>query len=313
MTEEQDRYEGAMLGLAIGDAVGWPVEFMSLDRIRARYGPGGIRDLESSDRHPAGTFTDDTQMSLALARGILSKGAESEESFIAEVAREFVAWARSPENDRAPGATCMSACQELARDLTWRAPGHNNSKGCGTAMRSAPIGLAWHGNEERIIRLANETSTLTHGHPTATAGSVATALLVGWALDGLSPLEMHERLLARTRPVSQEFAAKIAQVPTVLDQEPDSAYAVLGGAWVAEEAIACALYTFWRSPEDYRRTVLTAVNMNGDSDSVGCIAGAISGAFNGVEAIAAEWRAKVEQADELSKVAVALFEFARGR
>jgi len=302
-----------MLGLAIGDALGWPVEFLSLNAIRAKYGPEGIADLEPSRRHPAGTFTDDTQMSLALARAILSRGSGPEDAFITEVAREFVAWSCSPENDRSPGGTCMQACRQLACDLTWRAPGHNHSKGCGTAMRTAPIGLAWHGDEERIVRLAAKVSELTHGHPAATAGGVATALLVSWALDGVDPEEMLSRILRRTRPISEEFVAKVEMVASVLDQPPEKAFAVLGDAWVAEEAIACALYAFWRSPRDYRRSVLTAVNTDGDSDSVGCIAGAISGAFNGVEAIPADWRATVEGADHLVETARSLLDFALTR
>ncbi|MFH1747699.1 MAG: ADP-ribosylglycohydrolase family protein [Planctomycetota bacterium] len=313
MLDATGRYEGVMLGLAIGDALGWPVEFLPLDDIRANYGPDGITDLEPSQSHPAGTFTDDTQMTLAIGRAILSKGADSEGMFIGEVAREFVAWSRSPENDRAPGSTCMAGCRTLARDPDWSAPGHNNSKGCGTAMRSAPIGLAWHGDEERITRLASQVSELTHGHRTATAGGVATALLITWALDEISPEQMLPRLIQHTRPISEEFVAKVEQVHTVLDKEPESAYAVLGEAWTADEAIACALYAFWRSPRDYRRTVVTAVNMDGDSDSVGCIAGAISGAFNGVDAIPGDWRATIEQADYLVEVARALDDFASAR
>ena len=164
----QKRYEGSILGLAVGDALGYPVEFISLGEIRDRYGPDGITGLEPSRGHPAGTFTDDTQMSLAIARAILSRGHDTEEAFLSKVAQEFVAWSISPDNDRAPGITCMASCRDLAIDPSWRAMGHNDSKGCGTAMRSAPIGMAWHGDEDRIIRLASETSTLTHGHPAAT-------------------------------------------------------------------------------------------------------------------------------------------------
>jgi ADP-ribosylglycohydrolase len=151
--------------------------------------------------------------------------------------------------------------------------------------RPAPIGLAWHGDEERIVRLASQVSELTHGHPAATAGGVATALLVSWALDGVGPEGMLQQLVRHTRSISEEFAAKIEQVPTLVAREPESAYAVLGEGWVADEAVACALYAFWRSPRDYRRTVIMAINMDGDSDSVGCSAGAISGAYNGVDAI----------------------------
>ncbi|MFQ5502838.1 MAG: ADP-ribosylglycohydrolase family protein [Phycisphaerae bacterium] len=313
MIDMQQRYDGSILGLAVGDALGYPVEFMSLSEIRDQYGPDGITGMEPSRGHPAGAFTDDTQMSLAIARAILSSGHDTEEAFIAKVAEEFVEWSVSPDNDRAPGMTCMAGCRELALEPAWRAPGHNDSKGCGTAMRSAPIGLAWHGDEDRIIRLASETSTLTHGHPAATAGGVATALLVSWALDDLAPADMLQRLVECTRSISAEFVDKVEQVPGVLDAPPEVAYATLGEAWVADEAVACALYAFLRSPEDYRRTVQAAVNMNGDADSVGCIAGAISGAFNGVEAIPADWRETVVQPGMLSEVARGLFDFASGR
>lgn len=309
----RNHYEGCMLGLAIGDALGWPVEFMKLSEIRARFGSEGITDLHAMGVHPRGTFTDDTQMSLALARAILSHGNRPDSEFVTESAQQFILWSNSDENDRAPGNTCMAGCRALANNLNWRAPGNNNSKGCGTAMRTAPIGLAWHGDEDRITRMAAKTSELTHGHPAATAGGVATALLVSWALDGLPPDAMFDRLVERARPISKEFVEKLMQVPTVLQAEPEAAYRVLGGAWTADEAVACALYAFWRSPRDYRQTVITAVNMDGDSDSVGCIAGAISGVFNGVEEIPSAWRQDVEKRDELIKVAHALHGFADAR
>ncbi|MCB9849656.1 MAG: ADP-ribosylglycohydrolase family protein [Phycisphaerales bacterium] len=303
------KYEGAMLGLAIGDALGFPVEFLSLKSIRSRFGSEGITDLHPFARYPAGTFTDDTQMSLALARAILKKGNAAEHEFLTEVAREFVTWSRSPENTRAPGNTCMAACSELAADCSWRAPGNNNSKGCGTAMRSAPIGLAWHGDDDRIIRLASRTSELTHGHPCATAGSVAMALLTSWALDGMEPRDMYDRLVVATAPISRTFAAKLRQVPNVLDDAPASAYEELGDAWIAEEAVACALYAFWRTPSDYRQTVIAAANMDGDSDSAACIAGAISGAYNGITAIPEAWTQAVEDSTGLLTVAHALLGF----
>jgi ADP-ribosylglycohydrolase len=67
LAEWSNRYEGAMFGLAIGDALGWPVEFLSPDAISGQYGPDGTTDLEPSRKHPAGTFADDTPMSLAIA------------------------------------------------------------------------------------------------------------------------------------------------------------------------------------------------------------------------------------------------------
>src|SRR5262245_42890907 len=106
------RFRGSILGLAIGDALGHPTEFLSsLSAIRARFGPRGIAGFASVGGHPPGTFTDDTQMSIAvlraLARGGLTAGLEERMELLAE---EFVAWAKHPENDRAPGGTCLAGC-----------------------------------------------------------------------------------------------------------------------------------------------------------------------------------------------------------
>lgn len=89
---------------------------------------------------------------------------------------------------------------------------------------------------------------------------------------------------------------------------PDGAFDVLGDAWVAEEAIACALYCFLRSPKDYATTVLSAANCSGDSDSVACIAGGISGAYNGLAAVPERWRTRVENADLLLRTGAELWD-----
>jgi ADP-ribosylglycohydrolase len=109
-------------------------------------------------------------------------------------------------------------------------------------------------------------------------------------------------------PRSADFAACWARLPALLDAPPEVALseAGLGEGWVAEEAVASALYCVWRTPDDLRQTILTAANTDGDSDSIACIAGGISGARNGVEAIPASWRETVENAARLVEIADAL-------
>ena len=95
----EDRFQGCFLGLAIGDALGYPTEFLSLPQIQQRYGPAGIQDLAGN---PA-LHSDDTQTSLAVARSLIQAGQDGVENWMVAFAQEFVAWLRSPENDRAPG------------------------------------------------------------------------------------------------------------------------------------------------------------------------------------------------------------------
>ncbi len=301
-----DKHEGCIVGLAVGDALGFPTEFMDRRAIRARWGDEGVRDFETGGSHPPGTFSDDTQMTLAVARALLKAGDRPLEELMAEMGAEFVAWADSPDNDRAPGGTCMRACRLLASGAAWREAGRNDSKGCGTAMRSAPVGLYYYGDWPRLVEVATASSLITHGHPCATAGSVATAGLVSMALDGMEPADMVDSLCDLVVAISEEFVVAVRQVPGLLACSPDMALHELGQGWVAEEAVAGALYCFLRTPDDFAATVLAGANSDGDSDSIACIAGAISGAYNGADAIPRRWREQVENASGLREVAAQL-------
>jgi ADP-ribosylglycohydrolase len=254
-------FEGAILGFAIGDALGRPTEFISdLAELRDKFGPQGVTDFEP-DWHPAGAYTDDTQMSLAVARALIRAGDRPLDELMPVMAEEFVAWNRSPDNDRAPGTTCRAGCENLEAGVPWREAGVAESKGCGSAMRTAPIGLYYHDDEPRLVEVARASSLLTHGHPTALAAATGTALLVAWAVHHDDPRDYPSRLQDALGNMAgaSEMQALIARVPRVLAEPPDEVLVagVLGEAWTGDEAVASALYCFCRSPEDYRRTVLT--------------------------------------------------------
>ncbi|MBM3476977.1 MAG: hypothetical protein FJX75_27215 [Armatimonadetes bacterium] len=304
----KERFQGAIVGLAVGDALGFPVEFIGAEEIRRRYGPHGMTDFVPPRSHPLGAYTDDTQMSLGVAAALLRAGAAPDEEVLSTIASELLRWAESPENDRAPGSTTMSACRRLAAGRSWMESGIAESKGCGSAIRTAAIGLYYHRDRGRLIEIAGRSSIITHGHPCAVAGAVANALAVALALGSTPPEHFVPALIEATQDISSEFVAKLRQLPETLSMAPDGAFDVLGDAWVAEEAVACALYCFLRSPTDYAATVLTGANCSGDSDSVGCIAGGISGAYNGLAAIPERWRTCVENAEALLQTGTALWE-----
>lgn len=180
-----------------------------------------------------------------------------------------------------------------------------DSKGCGSAMRVAPIGLLYSAEPERVLELARAQALLTHGHDAGVEGAAAAALLVALATRGARPEEMYAAVADACAPRSADFAACWSKLPALLEAPPAVALSNdgLGEGWVAEEAVASALYCVWRAPDDFVRVVTTAATTDGDSDSLACIAGGIAGARAGADAIPDRWRRSLERSDELVRLA----------
>ncbi|MDA1231444.1 MAG: ADP-ribosylglycohydrolase family protein [Planctomycetota bacterium] len=145
----ESRSVGCIIGLAVGDAIGYPAEFRRRAQILAEIGADGINDFIalkdprfsrpffSCPDHPPGTFTDDTQMSIAVAESLLSGNVDDLDQLMEEMSRQFVAWAGASKNNRAPGGACMQGCGNLSLGVPWRDAGVPESKGCGSAMRQS--------------------------------------------------------------------------------------------------------------------------------------------------------------------------------
>ncbi len=305
MREEQ--YQGCIVGLAVGDALGYPAEFRSREQILREIGPEGITDfLTLKDarftrpfivgaNHPAGTYTDDTQMSIAVAEGLLALGKTSLDELMTEIGRLFVLWSESDKNNRSPGGTCMTGCENLRRGVPWREANVRDSKGCGSAMRVSPIGL-YYSDLETVALVARASSLLTHGHDAGVEGAAAGALMVALALRGADGAQIHREITERCGGRSRDFDACWSKVPEMIEEAPEVALSEegLGESWVAEEAVASALYCFWRHPDDYRTAILESVNTDGDSDSIAAIAGSVLGARLGITKIPHAWVERVE-------------------
>jgi ADP-ribosylglycohydrolase len=334
MMDRHDRYRGCLLGGAVGDALGAPVEFMSREEIVGRFGARGIREFVPAFGK-LGAITDDTQMMLFTAEGLLraflrgaTRGIVSIESVVARayvrwlatqgVTHEMVAsfeggWLMEQRElfaRRAPGSTCLAALTSL-RDVGDRAG--NESKGCGGVMRVAPVGMAFAGEDDigRTFDLASNIAAITHGHPTGYLAAGAFAVVVSAVLVG-NPLpaaiaEAKDQL--RRRQDHGETLGAIEQAEMLaasgahsFDQEQ------LGEGWIAEEALAIALFCALRA-EDFESGVVMAVNHDGDSDSTGAITGNILGAMHGVHAIPKRWLEPLELRAVIASIADDLAEF----
>ncbi|SHJ99838.1 ADP-ribosylglycohydrolase [Desulfatibacillum alkenivorans DSM 16219] len=299
MSNIDAKFKAILYGLAIGDALGFQVEFSKLPHIYERFGREGVTDLPED-----ALFSDDTQMTIAIAEALVKAGDKDLESIMAEVRREFIKWLHSPENNRAPGNACLIGVENMETGIHWSQSGVADSKGCGSAMRVAPVGYLYQNQPEKLKEVASATGICTHGHPTGDAACIGAAYLVKLALDGIDPGDMVPRLLEFTKGISQEFDEAILKITHCLDwDDEDEALSCLGEGWIGEEAVALALYCFLRYPNDYKKTVLRAANTNGDSDSIACVAGGISGAYLGLEAIPRDWISRIEKSEYLEDLA----------
>ena len=172
-------------------------------------------------------------------------------------------------------------------------------------MRVAAIGYLYQHDEARLREVAEASGLITHGHPAAVAASIAAAYAVKLALDGVNVAEYLPRIMLFVEGISEDFDAalyRVAHAGAWTDEE--AALDHIGQGWVGEEAVALALYCVIRYPDDYAACVRRAANSNGDSDSVACIAGGISGARLGLEAIPLVWRERCENRDYLRDLAL---------
>ena len=320
-----DHTSGVLYGAAYGDALAVPTEFLrDLGQIRARFAPNGPTTLH------AGRVTDDTQMMLAVGRALLDTPELTASAAEGPLRREFGAWLHDPENNRAPGVTCLNACRGLEQGKRWQEATVRGSKGCGANMRVQPA--AFISDATTRAAYAQFQAALTHGHPTGLAAADLTAQAIRLLLDGAAPADLpaalteyahtqrevyHEDWLGDLWTLAQapspaEFiargwdeclgvlqrleAALKAGVPA--DADPcDST----GEGWIAEEAFATGLLCFLLTPQDPLESLRRAAVTRGDSDSLACLAGSFAGAYLGAGAFPAGWKEQIEYTGELER------------
>lgn len=334
----RDRIKGCLMAGAIGDALGYEIEFISWNSIRKEFGEKGITDLVlDGDK---ARFSDDTQMTLFTNEGmIFGLWRSAERGISAEIEyyiyQAYLCWLRTqgyekrkkepleplwaPVSEllqepgmnklRAPGNTCLSAlCSE--RMGTIEKP-INNSKGCGGVMRTAPLGFM--GCWGKPVVTGAKAAAITHGHPG------------GWLPAGMLSDMVYRMIYGPDKPLTDVVDDSLNKVLELWDDYPETnafvamirnavrladtdipdvdAIHSIGGGWVGDEALAIAIFSCLRHPDNIREALISAVNHSGDSDSTGAIAGNILGTYLGYQAIPEEWIARIEMKDLILKQA----------
>ena len=318
------RQRGCLYGGAAGDALGYPVEFMSRTEIINKYGPYGIRSYELHGGEAR--ISDDTQMLLFTLEAIYlwrselrTKPDKALRTCLFDAYRD---WLYTQENygekkqrhkartrlylmpemhkRRGPGFTCI-------RSLQQKRPGSmvnpiNDSKGNGGVMRVAPIGFSFNRDEydiADIIRLGAESAALTHGHP---LGFIAAGMLAGL---------INEIIFAEPESLASAIKTALDMTARIFGDYPDmrtlidlislamklaveasddiAAIGALGDSQLAESTLAIAIYCALKYENDFCSAIACSVNINGDSDTVAAVTGNILGAWLGIDKIGSEW------------------------
>lgn len=332
-----NKFKGCLIGGAVGDALGYAVEFLPASAIFRKYGENGIADYAL--HHGVAEISDDTQMTLFTATGLLlgttrgmTRGIMGD--YAGYIEYSYRDWYRTqtekiplpeeyhyswlvnrPEmfSRRAPGNTCLSALAQ-GETGTLEKP-LNHSKGCGGIMRIAPIGLYFcdkRHKPEEIDIIGAKAAALTHGHE---LGYIPAAMLVHIILRiseyGDTILEavkdamcMMPAIFPKAKHMG-ELLALIQKAITLSTENIDDLDAIrqLGEGWVAEETLAIAVYCALKYSDDFEKGIIAAVNHDGDSDSTGAVAGNILGAARGFDAIPRRFIDKLELKDIILEIA----------
>lgn len=331
---EKDRVKGCLFGSAFGDSLGGLVEFSNVEDILKRFPPSGPENLQGN---PA-RVTDDTQMAVALAEALLEAsemGRLTPDNVEPCLRKHFIRWNHSPENTRAPGMTCITACENLEKNMRWQEATVVNSKGCGANMRVTPVSLipdSWFETEEDRAALAQYQAAFTHGHPTALAATDLTC----YTIKNLTNFSSNDHFIktledyARSQKsvyhdkwlgdlweranvnLPHEYISKgwdeclsvLDRLKSALDSydyniDPCE---LTGDGWIAEEAFSTGFFCFLVFMDDPLKALNRAAVTRGDSDSIACLTGAFAGAYHGIDAWPGDWISRIEYKDRINNI-----------
>jgi ADP-ribosyl-[dinitrogen reductase] hydrolase len=267
------RARAAFLGLALGDALGATTEFMTPMEIHRQYKihrnivGGGWLHLKP------GRVTDDTEMSLCVARAIVEHGGWE----LTAIADNFVSWMKGKPIDI--GSTCRKGIRDYLLTGNLAQPYSDNDAGNGALMRLLPTALYTLGDEALLQRCAVEQAHLTHHHPLSDAACLTFGKMIHAALSGADRFKLHA--------IARELIA-------VHPKFHFNDYRGHAGGYVVETVQTVLHYFF--TTNSFEDCLIGIVNQGGDADTTGAIGGALAGAFYGAESLPPAWQKRLDPA-----------------
>ncbi len=297
------KFSGSMVGTAVGDAVGAGFE-----------GRGAI-DSEVIGTVAAGrellAYTDDTHMMIGVAESLVHR-----EGFDGEhMARVFIRnYDSEPWRGYGPGPP--NVFRMIRSGEPWDKAAeklyHGGSYGNGSAMRIAPVGVFYHDDLDMLKEVARRSSQITHSHELGKEGAALQAYAVALAINTEPAKDFDSRqfLAELYEFVQQEaYKRKLSRAGALLGEEDKAKVAAdIGNGVEAFNSVPTAIYSFLSHPNSFEETVLFAASLGGDTDTIAAMAGAISGAYLGVDSIPDKWRSKLGNRVYIEELAGVLYD-----
>ncbi|MFQ5866107.1 MAG: ADP-ribosylglycohydrolase family protein, partial [bacterium] len=295
----QQKFQGALLGTFVGDALGMPVEGWSPKAIAKRYGQ--VRDMLDA-RLGKGTYTDDTQMMIAVTESLVGcHGFDGE-----DMAQRFL---ESYEPLRGYGSGTVQALKLLEEGVPWNLAGRKvfegGSFGNGAAMRIAPIGLFYYDDPYELREKAYLASQITHAHSLGKESAALQAFAVARALlanpeDSLDVIAFWADLKEFVEPEATDLLIRLEHVRKFLSGQPEieTLVSTLGNDSRGFASVPAAIFAFLSHWHSFEEAVVYAVSLGGDTDTIGAMTGAIAGAFHGISKIPGRWLDDLENDDK---------------
>ncbi len=282
----KSKFIGALIGTAVGDASGALLEGYSMDEVNSVKGGSDTWEMIS------GRYTDDTEMMKGVAESLIeNKGFNGE-----HMATRFI---ENYDPRRGYGPGTREALRRISKGESWKETskklfGGKGSYGNGAAMRIAPVGLFYYDDADKLREIAYKSSHITHYHELGKEGAALQAFSIALAVSGTKKEDM---LLKLKRFIKSEiYKEKVRKLEAVLDKEATKkeVNSELGNGEAAFNSVPTAIYSFLRA-DSFKDAVVYAVSLGGDTDTIGAMTGAISGAYYGEGGIPKRWEEKLEE------------------
>jgi poly(ADP-ribose) glycohydrolase ARH3 len=290
-----DKFAGALLGAFVGDALGMPVENWTHEQITRKYGQ--VKGL-LPNRLGVGAYTDDTEMMVGVAESIIECGQFNGEHMITRLKFNL-----NPH--RGYGMGTIRAIENYINGVSWEqapllyfAGGSYANSG---AARVAPVACAYVDQPNKLREVAMNTSRITHAHILAKEGAAIQAYTITLALnsDNSKDLNQHDfldKIKSFMEPSIWSYRHKIILLESLLAKNPSCREVIskLGNDLTSIGSVLTAIYAFLSHSNSFEDAVLYSINLGGDTDSIGAMTGAISGAYHGKGGIPTKWLKKLE-------------------
>ena len=296
----KQQFSGCLIGQCLGDALGFPVEGYSSEACR-KYVENNLRKIfyekKITGKVSIGQYTDDSRLARELLQSYLECRKFDPNDYARRISAIF-----SEDRIVGRGRATELAAMRLAKGVHWEKAGTPPpSAGNGSAMRAGPIGLMFFDDPKKLVMAAYEQGRITHMDTRCSAGSAAIAGAVALALQSKSidAYNFLDRLGKWIKKLDRSVARYIQKLIEWIKLPPDEAVKIISKAGIeagyldrwdgispfVTGSVLWSLYSFLRTPENYWETICTAISVGGDVDTTAAMAGAVSGAYNGISAV----------------------------